>query len=196
MLRALARDLRYYFCKFLEVALNGRKILSLGALLILWAHSAFKSGDFILYLHLLLPWNALVVRLTLPDQDFLHGAFKVLVQRRARPAHHLTCIRPDEALEEGHERAWILQHLFLHLLAAFFVNGTCLQALILVQQRNLQGRHKLMPARTLVSSTVLHRIYDAVQGHVIFVEALFEPLVQFLAYAGVHARLLLGDQVS
>ena len=53
-----------------------------------------------------------------------------------------------------------------------------------------------MPARTLVSSAVLHRIYDAVQGHVILVEALFEPLVQFLAYAGVHARLLLGDQVS
>lgn len=35
LLRALAGDLRYYFCKFLEVALNGRKILSLGALLIL-----------------------------------------------------------------------------------------------------------------------------------------------------------------
>ena len=84
----------------------------------------------------------------------------------------------------------------MHLLAAFLVNGTCLQALILVQQRNLQGRNKLMPARTLVSSAVLDRIYDAVQGHVIFVEALFEPLVQFLAYAGVHARLLLGDQVS
>ena len=84
----------------------------------------------------------------------------------------------------------------MHLLAALFVNGACLQALILVQQRNLQGRHKLMPACTLVSIAVLDRIYDAVQGHVIFVEALFEPLVQFLAYAGVHARLLLGDQVS
>ena len=65
-----------------------------------------------------------------------------------------------------------------------------------MQQRYLQGCHKLVPARTLLSITVLHRIYDAIQGHVIFMEALFEPLVKFLAYAGVHARLLLGDQVA
>ena len=54
LLRALAGNLRYYFCKLLEVALDGRKILGLGALLILGAHSAFKSGNFILYLHLFL----------------------------------------------------------------------------------------------------------------------------------------------
>ena len=35
LLRALAGDLRYYFRKLLEVALNCREILGLGALLIL-----------------------------------------------------------------------------------------------------------------------------------------------------------------
>ena len=82
-------------------------------------------------------------------------------------------------------------------MATFFVNWTSLKALVFVEQRYLQGRNEFLTAGFAAPSRIaLHGVNYMIQSHVIFVEALLEPLIQLLADAGVHARFLLGDQVA
>ena len=71
-----------------------------------------------------------------------------------------------------------------------------MKALVLVQERNLESRNKLVPNRSIDFVRILDRINDTEKLEVVFIETLLQANVQFLANASVHTGFLLSDQVS
>ena len=110
----------------------------------------------------------------------------------------MTRIRPNEALQQAAEVRLVQDALILPFAvsAVFLRKLMRLQVRILVNQRDFEGRHELLADQTFKLGRVLDRVDYSIQPEVVRNKKLLEALVKFLTDAGVHAGLLLRDQVS
>ena len=97
------------------------------------AHSTLERGHLVLYFDFLMARESGLVRLSLPNRNFGLRAFEVLINRRARSAHHLTCLCPYEALEQVAEVHIFYDARFVSFgAAAFLLNHFGIKALVLM----------------------------------------------------------------